>query len=146
MEILIIDEEFPYPPNTGKRIRSFSLARGLCDYQRVSYLAYGDSASEAFRYMENSGVTAYAVVPVDRRKSGWRFYCRLLTNLFSRYPYIVTSHYSKVFREKVLELTRSGFYDIAICEWTPYAIFIKDIPGVKKIIVAHNIESSIWSQ
>jgi len=146
LNILIIDEEFPYPQDTGKCIRSFNLARGICDTHRVSYLAYGDSASEAFKYMQNQGMTPHTVPPVDRRKTGWRFYCRLLANLFSRYPYIVTSHYSRLFRNKVLELAKSGFYDIVICEWTPYAIFIKDIPKLKKIIVAHNIESSIWAR
>jgi len=89
-------------------------------------------------------MTAYAVPPLDRQKAGFRFYFRLVANLFSQYPYIVQSHYSWLFQEAVVRLIGSMSYDIIICEWTPYAIFIKDISSAKTIISAHNIESSIW--
>ena len=82
--------------------------------------------------------------PPDRRQSGSRFYFKLLANLFSKYPYIVTSHYTTAFQARLRELVDSEKYDLIICEWTPYARFIRDIKGPRKVIVAHNIESTIW--
>lgn len=146
MKILIIDEEFPFPLNTGKRIRSFNLAKALTSFHDVSYLAYGLSGSDAFLSLEKNKITPYPVTPRDRRKSGPGFYLRLLLNLFSPLPYIVTSHYSKAFEGRLKELLEEGVYDIIICEWTPYAIFLKDLQKAKKIIVAHNIESRIWER
>jgi len=146
MKILIIDEEFPFPLNTGKRIRSFNLAKALTSFHDVSYLAYGLSGSDAFRFMQKNRITPFPVNPLDRRKSGIGFYFRLLLNLASPLPYIVTSHYSKVFKERLKGFLKKDVYDVIICEWTPYAIFLRDLPAVKKIIVAHNIESRIWER
>jgi len=95
MKILIIDEEFPFPLNTGKRIRSFNLAKALTSFHDVSYQAYGLSGSDAFRFLQKNKITPFPVSPPDRRKRGVAFYFRLLLNLVSALPYIVTSHYSK---------------------------------------------------
>lgn len=146
MKILIIDEEFPFPLNTGKRIRSFNLAKALTGFHDVSYLAYGLSGSDTFRFLQKNRITPVAVNPPGRRKSGTGFYFRLLLNLFSPLPYIVTSHYSKAFKDELGRLLEADRYDVVICEWTPYAIFLRDLPAVKKIIVAHNIESRIWQR
>jgi polysaccharide biosynthesis protein PslH len=144
MNILIIDEEFPFPLNTGKRIRTFSLTRALSARNRVSYLAYGDQDSEASKFLQNNGITCHAVKPPDRRQSGPLFYTRLLLNLLSPLPYIVTSHYTGRFERELKDLVNQHAYDMIICEWTPYAIFLKAVPDTKSIIVAHNIEAAIW--
>ena len=146
MKILVIDEEFPYPLNNGKRTRSFSLTRALGAHADVSYLAYGEQESEAVRSLEGIGVRCHAVVPPDRRQSGLKFYLRLFLNLFSPLPYIVTSHYTERFARRLAELIDTEGYDLLICEWSPYAIFLKDLEGIRSIIVAHNIESFIWAR
>ena len=144
MNILIIDEEFPFPLNTGKRIRSFHLARALTKWHKVSYLAYGTENSAALLFMKQNEIAPYAVAPSDRRKSGLKFYLRLFVNLFSSEPYIVTSHYTARYQNRLGEITKSLNFDCIVCEWTPYAKYIRSIEGPKKIIVAHNVESSIW--
>ena len=144
MKLLIIDEEFPYPLNTGKRIRSFHLARVLGQLHNVSYMAYGSENSSGYDFMRENLLNPVAVTPPDRRQSGPMFYWKLLLNLISRYPYIVTSHYTARFMNRLAALVAAEKFDCIICEWTPYAIFIKNLPNIKKIIVAHNIESAIW--
>ena len=140
----MIDEEFPYPLNTGKRIRTFSLTKALAGHNEVAYLAYGSEKSESFNFLQDSNFVCYAVPPPDRRQEGPKFYLKLLGNLFSPLPYIVTSHYTKRFERRLHELQTEHRFDIVICEWTPYAIFIKELRGAKSIIVAHNIEAKIW--
>lgn len=146
MRILIIDEEFPYPLNTGKRIRTYNLVRELARYNDISYLAFGSSDSESYTRLDRDGLGPIAVPPPDRKQSGPFFYARLLMNLFSPWPYIVTSHYTGSFQRRLRELVRRHRYDLLICEWTPYARYLKDLDGVRSIIVAHNIESSIWAR
>ncbi len=146
MKLLVIDEEFPYPLNTGKRIRTFNLVRELTREHQVSYLAYGDRASQASEFLLRNNITTHAVPPPDRRQSGPKFYYRLLANLFSKYPYIVTSHYTSEFQSRLMHLIESEKFDLVICEWTPYARFIRDIKNARKVIVAHNIESTIWER
>ncbi|HKK21281.1 MAG TPA: glycosyltransferase family 4 protein, partial [candidate division Zixibacteria bacterium] len=130
----------------GKRIRTFNLVRELSRAHTVSYLAYGDDASEAAGFLRQNNINTFAVPAPDRRQSGIRFYLKLLANLFSNYPYIVTSHYTAAFQSRLNELVEQEKFDLIICEWTPYAQFIKDITNSFKVIVAHNIESTIWER
>jgi sugar transferase (PEP-CTERM/EpsH1 system associated) len=144
MRILILDEEFPYPLNTGKRIRSFNLARELAGSNEVTYLAYGRQDTDSCRALAGSGITPVPVRPPHMKKEGPRFYLKLFLNLFSRYPFMVTNHYSNHFQNEVTRHIESGSFDIVMAEWTPYAIFLKEPSRICKVIVAHNIESSIW--
>ncbi|HUV30008.1 MAG TPA: glycosyltransferase [Acidobacteriota bacterium] len=144
MKILVIDEELPYPVNSGKRSRTFNLTRLLASDNEITYLAYGTPDSESFRQLRRHKISPVVVRPPQRTQAGVRFYARLLLNLFSPYPYIVTSHYTRRFRDRLNELLAASRYDVLICEWTPYAVFIRDLHGPATVIVAHNIESSIW--
>jgi len=146
MKILVIDEEFPYPPNTGKRIRSFNLLKRLASTNDLHYLAYGTTDSESFGALNQHRMNPIPVKPQVPPKSGFLFYFRLFLNLFSSQPYIVSSHYSDLFdrtlRKAVIDLNP----DIIICEWTPYAVFVEKIENIKKLVVAHNVETRIWQR
>lgn len=146
MKILILDEEFPWPLNTGKRIRSYHLARALAEHHEVHYLAYGRDGSEGFAALAAARLNPAAVPEPDRRKSGPLFYLRLLANLASPWPYIVTSHHSAAFQAEVDRRVRTGGYDLVLCEWSPYGIFVRDFRTPKRVLVAHNIESHIWER
>jgi len=144
LKLLVIDEEFPWPVNTGKRARTFNLISQLAKTHSVEYLAYNNLTELQREEFEKSSIRTKSVPMPDRRQSGLRFYLRLVRNLFSRYPYIVTSHYSKAFENKLRETLAQDTYDMVLAEWSPYAIFMKDIPEVPFCCVAHNIESGIW--
>jgi sugar transferase (PEP-CTERM/EpsH1 system associated) len=146
MKILIIDEELPYPPNTGKRIRSFNLARRIARFHDVHYLAYGSSNSKSFRIFQKEKLNPIVVQNRIPEKSGILFYIRLAINLFSPYPYIVSSHHSSAF-SKIFKAAVDDIHpDLIICEWSPYSIYVKNITSSKKLIVAHNIEHRIWQR
>lgn len=146
MKILVLDEEFPYPLNTGKRIRSFNLITRLADRHQIQYLAYGSDDAEASEAVRDSGITPVTVDRRPHRKSGSAFYMRLAANLFSALPYIVTSHYSRCFARAMEQVLEDFRPDLILCEWTPYAFFARNVPGIRKVIVAHNIESRIWQR
>lgn len=144
MRILILDEEFPWPLNTGKRIRSYSLARELTKYHSVEYMGYARENSGSVSHFREVGIEPHVVPLLDRQVSGPRLYWRLLKNLWSPYPYIVTSHYTERYKQALEKVLAAKEYDLIICEWTPYAIYVQHMPAIKRIAVAHNIESSIW--
>jgi len=146
VKVLVIDEEFPFPPNSGKRIRSFSLLKRLAQNHNLTYLAYGDPDSESYQQLKVNNMNPVAVDHKVPPKSGIGFYFRLFLNLFSKYPYIVDSHYSDKFAAKLDELLSEARPELIICEWTPYAIFVKDLKRVKKIIATHNVEARIWQR
>jgi len=146
LKILVIDEEFPFPLNTGKRIRSYNLTKGLAQSHDLAYLAYGTPDSPGYVFLKDNGITPYTVVPPNRRQAGVGFYLKLFSNITSPYPYIVTSHYTAAFQSRLQRLIKQQKYNLVICEWTPYALYLRELEEVKSVIVAHNIESSIWQR
>ena len=146
MKVLVLDEEFPYPTNNGKRTRSFNLYRRLAVRYRIRYVGYGQKdslAADALRAIDIEPVPVSGRIPP---KQGPAFYMRLLANLASPLPYIVTSHYSRPYRDAVLANVTEFQPNLILCEWTPYAIYVKNLLSVKKMVSTHNIEADIWQR
>jgi len=146
MRILVLDEEFPFPPNTGKRIRSFNLLSRLAARNELYYLAYGTDDSPGYAALKEHNMNPMPVKPQIPPKSGPLFYIRLLLNLISPLPYIVSSHYSDLYARLLRRAIADLEPDIIICEWTPYAVFVEKIHDVKRLVVAHNVETRIWQR
>jgi sugar transferase (PEP-CTERM/EpsH1 system associated) len=142
---VVLDEWIPHPPDSGKRVRTWNLLRLLARRHQVSLLCYGDSESEAARVVRSAGITLHAVPPLPKL-GGWRLYWRLFGNLFSPYPYSVSKHDTRRFRDCLRLLLERNHFDLLHFEWTPYARFMDEIGGIPNLIMAHNIESQIWSR
>ncbi len=132
MKILVLDEEFPYPTNTGKRTRSFNLYRRLGTQFQIRYIGYGEEDSAAAEALRLASIEPVAVPARIPPKQGPVFYLRLLANLLSPLPYIVTSHYSRVYEDVVLKNLAEYCPDLILCEWTPYVIYVKKLEVGKK--------------
>ena len=146
MRILIIDEEFPHPLDSGKRIRSFSLLSRLARHCDMRYLAYGAAGTANHAALQAAGMNPQPVPATIAPQSGPLFYARLMANLFSADPYIVTRHHSRVFSEELARVVRTWQPDLIVCEWTPYANFVKGLRGIPRVVVAHNMEQRIWQR
>lgn len=142
----MLDEELPYPTNTGKRTRSFNLYRRLRSNFQIRYVGYGEADSSAIKALSAEGIEPILVPTKIQSKQGPAFYLSLLTNILSPLPYIVTSHYSKIYQNAVLTSFAEFKPDLVVCEWTPYAIYVKKLLSVKKLVSAHNVEADIWQR
>jgi len=146
MKILVLDEEFPYPTNTGKRTRSFNLYQRLAARFQIRYVGYGVDGSIEAKALRQAGIEPVAVPERIPSKHGPAFYLRLLLNLLSPLPYIVTSHHTQIYQKIVYDNLGKYCPDLVLCEWTPYANYVKDLISIKKLISAHNIEADIWQR
>jgi glycosyltransferase involved in cell wall biosynthesis len=147
--VAIVDEELPYPANSGKRIRSLNLVLRLAQRHRLTYIAHrhADSgeAAEAAAFFRERGIEVLLADRPVPRKSGLSFYARLGGNLCSSFPYSVQSHTSKPLQRLIRERLSTMPVDLWHCEWTPYAENLaRAIPGAPFVVMAHNIESQIW--
>jgi sugar transferase (PEP-CTERM/EpsH1 system associated) len=145
MKVLILDEEFPFPTNNGKRTRSFNLYRRLAAQFRIHYVGYGKEGT-ATKALRAEGIEPIAVREQIPPKQGPLFYLRLLANLLSPLPYMVTSHYSQPYRDAVRASLAEFRPDLVLCEWTPYVIYVKNLRSVKKLVSTHNVEADIWQR
>lgn len=144
MKVLLIDEEVPWPINTGKRIRTYQLVKRLQERHEITYLCYGEEGAVLPGCQNVSLVTLPSTVLPQK---GGRFYWALLCNLLSTKPYIVVRHYSKALAGKAQSLLQTGGYSLLHCEWTPYTENIRNVLGVvPTVLSAHNVEAQIWER
>ena len=150
MRVAIVDEEFPYPVNSGKRIRTLNLVKRLAQTHDVRYIAHQNAddseLAEAIKHFAKIGIKTTQIPRKIQVKSGFQFYAKLGANLLSPLPYSVSSHTSQAMRREVERLDASGEIDLWHCEWTPYAELFRGLNTKPLVIAAHNVESLIWQR
>jgi len=145
LKVLVIGEEIPYPPDAGKRIRTWNLLRRLATRHSLSYLCYGLSNDPAVDALELAGIHVHTVKPL-RKLRGWPLYIRLFANLFSFYPYSVVKHSSKGFDQELRTLLNKCAFDLVHYEGTHCARYLSSVGSLPRVLGTHNIESQIWSR
>jgi glycosyltransferase involved in cell wall biosynthesis len=147
LRVVLVDEELPYPANSGKRIRTLNLTLRLARRHRLTYVCHRNAdpgeARRAAAFFAEHGIATAVVERAVPRKSGPRFWLRLAGNLLSPLPYSVATHTSRPLRRTLARLAAGGPVDLWHCEWTPYAASLAGLPG-PRLVVAHNVESAIW--
>src|SRR5262245_61838787 len=150
MHIAILDEELPYPMNSGKRLRTLNLLMRLARRHRLTYICHRnldpDESQKAALHFRDLGIETIVVDRPVPKKSGPRFYARLAANLASPLPYSVATHASRQLRQAVVDFAASHSVDLWHCEWTPYAETMRALPGARWLVMAHNVESLIWQR
>ena len=150
LRVVVVDEEFPYPANSGKRLRTLNLLKRLAPFFDITYIAHRNSddaeLSAAKQYLNSLGIRTIEVARKVPCKNGVTFYYRLLANLLSPLPYSVQTHASAEMSREITRLQKSGAVRLWHCEWTPYAQLFRDVALNPLVIAAHNVESMIWSR
>src|SRR5216683_5612941 len=125
LRVVMVDEELPYPPTSGKRIRTLNLTRRLARRHHITYVCHrnGDAqeARQAAIYLAEQGIAPVVVDHTVPGKSGPGFYFRLAANLVSSLPFSVATHMSAAMKKALTELAATQPIDLWHCEWTPYA-------------------------
>ncbi len=151
LHVAVLDEELPFPLDSGKRIRTYNLLSRLAARQRITYLCHRHpdpaQARQAERAMRELGIRPIVVDRAVPAKSGLGFYARLARNLFSSLPFSVATHQSADLRAAAERLCREDPPDLWHCEWTPYAEYLRRPLGQAPwVVMAHNVESLIWQR
>ena len=85
MRLLFLDESIPYPPNSGKKIRTYNLVKRLAEDNEIYYLSFlgEDHDSElAAKHLQSINIQTELVNSKIQGKSGPIFYLKLLANIF----------------------------------------------------------------
>lgn len=150
LRVAIVDEEFPYPANSGKRLRTLNLIKRLAATHELTYVAHRNSKPDesqvAREYFHSLGIKTIEVDRTVPKKSGIGFYGRLAGNLFSPLPYSVSTHSSDAMKLALQKLEQDGDIQLWHCEWTPYAELFRGWKTRPLVVAAHNVESLIWQR
>ena len=132
LHVVIVDEELPYPPTSGKRIRTLNLTLRLAQRHRITYICHRNAdpeeARQAAGYLQSIGVAVRTADWSPPPKSGAGFYARLAANLLSPLPYSAASHDSRPLRRALREHAAAHPVDLWHCEWTPYVQAVRGLP------------------
>ena len=154
LRIAIVDEELPYPLTSGKRIRTLNLLLRLADRHQITYICHRSlnanetrHAKEFFRDHGMDTVVADRAPPGKSvLRSGPKFYAQLAANILSPLPYLVAANRSIELKAVVDRYASSHPVDVWQCEWTPYAEMTGGFLRQPRVVVAHNVESTIWQR
>ena len=146
IRVLVIDEEIPWPANTGKRLRTLNLMTCLAREFEIDYLVHGHTTTPAaIEEMRRRGIRVIAADSRVPEKGGWQLPLRIASSVLSMLPYSVHSHFQPGFADALRRQLAAARYDVIHCEWTPYAIYLRDA-RLPVCIAAHNIEWEIWQR
>ena len=147
-KVLIFDEWFPWPLESGKKIRSYNLAKILAKKYDIIYLAFAKLPEDADKVVELS-TFCHRVIPVtDLRTEKWTlpFYFEVIKNIFSDLPFSTVYHITDYYKNILHEAISNYNPDIVHCEWSNLALYLENITDRPTVISAHNIESDIWKR
>ena len=146
MKVIVIDEWFPWPLESGKKIRTYNLITRLAKEYEIIYLAYANLSIEQEKAteLERRGIKTIAVNDCRIKKWTIPFYLSVIMNFFSSKPYSTYYHIKKDFISKLKETIEQENPQLIHCEWTNLAPFLEYVDKIPTVITAHNIESDIW--
>jgi glycosyltransferase involved in cell wall biosynthesis len=146
VKVLVIDEWFPWPLESGKKIRTCNLMRHLAKDFDIVYLAYADLPREQDKVAAMQAIGIRPLPVTDRRlpKWTWRFRAAVAMNFLSAQPFSSVYHIRTEFIDTLRQAIEREKPDLVHCEWTNLAPFLDHVGEVPRVIAAHNLESDIW--
>jgi glycosyltransferase involved in cell wall biosynthesis len=150
MQVAVVDSDLPYPPTSGKRLRSLHLMLPLARRHRVTYVCRGrrdtPEAKTATDFLRDHGVEPVLYEDVLPRKSGPGFYARLAANLLSSRPYSVNSTLGPALRAAVTDHAVPGRADLVHFVWPGLAEALDRRTTMPHVVDAPNVETLIWKR
>jgi glycosyltransferase involved in cell wall biosynthesis len=150
MEVTIVDSDLPYPPTSGKRLRTLNLMLPLARRHRITYICRGDAAGPetrpALEFLRDHGVAPLLVDHPPPRKRGAGFFWRLAANLASRLPYSVAAHLSRPLADALRRHAATARVDLWQVEWAGPFPLLPHARGLRTVINSPNVDTLIWQR
>jgi glycosyltransferase involved in cell wall biosynthesis len=142
LRILFLSNRGLVPIKDGHTRRSYNILKGLCEKNEVHFLSFYETPEEieprSINELKNF-CHEVEFFPAPAKKLGIPMLARLLRSLFSREPYTIWRHYSKVFLKRVDELILSKGFDLVHCDILPLAYTIRKSSGIFRSITDHDV-------
>lgn len=145
LRVLFFAQRFPFPMDTGGKIRTGKMLEALHRLLDVTFIANVEHPKDD-PYLEAATRVCARFVPVpwqEVTRESWRFYARVLSRLGSRLPIGVINDYSpELERALTRELARSQ-YDVVVCDFLQPSLNLRKLTGYPTVLFQHNVESVI---
>lgn len=137
-KVLFVTEKFPYPLDTGGKIRSYHILKGLSQECDVTLLCTADDRDRGHLSEIKKICKEVHVVDVQKRKGD---FIKAFRNLFSKIPFVVERHFSHQMAYYVSVL--SNEHDVIHLDHLDSSVYLKYINSqAKTVLDEHNIVSN----
>jgi len=145
LAVLFFSQRFPYPMDTGGKIRTGKLLEQLNALFHITLVSNVESPKDDpyVAQVRNLCAEFHPVPWKEVKKYSVRFYLKLLRGIFSHYPFTVINDYSKDLETALRDLTASKRFDLLVCDFLQPSLNVRNLNGVPKLLFEHNIESVI---
>ncbi len=143
MKILFVSEKFPYPLDTGGKIRTYHIIKGLSQEHEISLITTID-AEEQQRDIpelekicrEVRGINAAEETPLQLG-------IKILKNLFSPVPIVVERHYVPEVTDEIQRQIKHTNFDVVHFDHLDASFYLPYIPDTMTTVLdEHNIVSN----
>lgn len=146
MHIVWLRAEPIFPLDSGNRIRSYSLLRGIAREEAVTYVGLRQDEFLVGQISDQFSSPAITIFQPAEEKQGLSFYSHVVMNLGSVYPYFMKRYSSGAISDEIHKLVQSGACDLIICDTLESAVNLDFNLPVPKVLYHHAIETSLWQQ
>lgn len=145
LKVLFFSQRFPYPMDTGGKIRTGKLLEQLKNEFEITLVSNVESPrdDEYLDQVRNLCSEFHPVPWKETKKRSFRFYLKLILAMFSRYPFTVINDYSRDLVAALRNLTISRRFDLLVCDFLQPTLNVRGISGIPTLLFQHNIESVI---
>jgi glycosyltransferase involved in cell wall biosynthesis len=145
MKVLWVKAGGLVPPDTGGRIRSYSILRELARQHSVTFFSfYAAHDNDAHSELERIFAQVVCVplrLPAPKSASEIFEYG---VRLFSPDPYGITKYCRPAVRRRLHNLGQEVEYDVILCDFVAAAGVIPWNSHIPKVLFTHNVEAMIW--
>lgn len=146
MKILWVKAGKLVPVDTGGKIRSYNILKGLMRTHDVTLLSYyrgsHDPAYESEVIQHFPG--AISVAMPARDKTFWERTLDYAPRLLSATPYAISKFTSPEVRQAVENCLAEGQFDVAVCDFLTPSLNFPHHPSIPVVLFQHNVETAIW--
>ncbi len=145
LKVLFFSQRFPYPMDTGGKIRTGKLLEKLKDEFDITLISNVESPRDD-PYLDRMPALCSSFRPVpwkETEKYSLSFYVKLIGAMFSRYPFTVINDYSKDLESKIRGVVNEQNYDLLVCDFLQPSLNVSKIKNHPSLLFQHNVESMI---
>lgn len=147
MKILWVVTRFLYPLNSGGKIRSFNMIKGLSNFHEITLISFAKKEDEKYFGDIKKVVKSYKFIEFNETaKETVKFYFELVLNLFFSLPFVIKKYQSKKMKDIIAETLTHNKHNLIICDFLTSSINLDLNINIPKVIFQHNAETLIWER
>ncbi len=139
MDILLLTQVLPYPPDGGPKIKTYNLIRFLAPRHRLTLVSF--TRGDQDQAVDHLRRYCHRVRTVPMRRSPARDLLALGESLLSGKPWVIVRDRREAMHRLVAQLVCETDFDLVHADQLNMAQYAERVPGAARLLDAHN---ALW--